>query len=345
MMSARLILLALSMLTLSVTTGAAATVRSFVHVVGPVVRLSDLFEDLETGQDCTLGDGPAAGGRLVIEQPQLEAIALQFGVAWEPSRGNQTVVLEREGRAVSRADVVSMLKDALNQRLAIKNSVVTLPSFDELTVDAGASISVEDVSIDQSDGQFGAALVTYVNGREISRAKLNGTVDRLVDLTSPSHPIAQGEILVDRDLTIVQMPAGHVHGDTLSRSDDAVGWMATRPLAPGVPIVRSDLRRPDLVVRGGPVLMRLTTGGIEVVGQGQSLEAGIMGGWVRVLNPVSHAVLLASVIGQNQVRIDPDSTPLARSDSTSFPSGVVVGSLAQSDYNRYGAFGSSGVER
>ena len=48
-----------------------------------VVRLSDLFEDAGANADRVLGPGPGAGGRIVVEAPQLESdrAAIRRGLA------------------------------------------------------------------------------------------------------------------------------------------------------------------------------------------------------------------------------------------------------------------------
>ena len=68
--------------------GHAAVFRPITTLSAPVVRLSDLFDGLESDGDVVLGPGPAPGGRIVVEAAQLAAIARQFGVDWRP-RGNE----------------------------------------------------------------------------------------------------------------------------------------------------------------------------------------------------------------------------------------------------------------
>ena len=291
---------------------AAATLRAVVEVKGSVVHLSDLFAGLEEGQDCVLGDSPPPGTRLVIQQPQLEAIASQFGVSWEPLATNARVVLDRQGRTVDRTTVATMLSNAFSKQYAMGDSVVTLFSFDDLTVDRDAALDVDEISLEQPSGQFHAVLVGSIGGQETLRFSLVGKVERLLTVVVPSRAIAQGEVIADQDLTMVQAPASRVRGEPVTRIEDAVALVAVRPLSAGSPISRSDLRRPDLVLRGGPVMMQLETAGIDVEAQGQALESGALDDRVRVLNPASHAVLLATVIGQSNVRIDPGSTPFVR---------------------------------
>ncbi len=58
------------------------------------------------------------------------------------------------------------------------------------------------------------------------------------------------------------------------------------------------------------MLMLLDSPGIALTAQGQALEAGAIGERIRVLNPVSHAVVEAEVIGPDRVRVAPNAMPL-----------------------------------
>ena len=56
----------------------AAIFRPITTLTAPVVRLSDLFDELESDGQVVLGPGPAPGGRIVVEAAQLAAIARQI---------------------------------------------------------------------------------------------------------------------------------------------------------------------------------------------------------------------------------------------------------------------------
>jgi flagella basal body P-ring formation protein FlgA len=56
--------------------------------------------------------------------------------------------------------------------------------------------------------------------------------------------------------------------------------------------------------------MHLQAPGISLIAQGVAMEAGATGERIRVLNPSSHAVVMAEVIGPGQVRVTPESTPV-----------------------------------
>jgi flagella basal body P-ring formation protein FlgA len=71
-----------------------------------------------------------------------------------------------------------------------------------------------------------------------------------------------------------------------------------------------ELVRPAMVAKGATVLMVLDSPGIALTAQGQAAEAGAIGERIRVLNPVSRAVVEAEVVGPDRVRVAPGSTPV-----------------------------------
>ncbi len=287
----------------------AATLRGVVQIQGPMVHLSDLFAGLDAGQDCVLGDAPAPGARLVLQQPQLEAISSQFAVSWVPSGADQTVIIARAGRPIEDATVMSMLQDLIRQQLGTRKFVVTHLAFDGAMIDQDAGLAIIGLSIGPDRDVFHASLIASIGGRETSRLPVSGRIETMFSVVVPARSIAEGDILAEQDLSMMDVPAGRIRGEVVEHIDDVVGLLAVRALRPGMPMTKADLRRPDLVHRGGPVMVRLSLAGIDVAAQGQALESGALDERIRVLNPLSHAILIATITGQNEVRLEPGSAP------------------------------------
>lgn len=291
----------------------AARLRSFVQVVGPSVHLSDLFTDLSEGQDCVLGDSPAPGARFVLQQPQLVAIASQFGVDWEPVGTGQTVTLDRPGRIVDEGLASAAIMTALNRPK--DHLTVSLTSYQTLAIDRDATLSVAELVTGTSPGVFNAVLTASLQGHVVEQEAVSGQMDRVVSLPVPIRPIRSGDVIDEQDFRQSDFPASRLHGDVVTLTSDAVGLVATRYLPSGQPVQSSDLRHPDLVTRGGPVRIDLAGSGIELTASGTALEAGSLDDRVRVINPSSRAVLVAWVVGRNEVRVDPASTPIITASS------------------------------
>jgi len=80
----------------------AATLRTMTTLSAPVVLMSDLFDEAGAAASRVLGPAPPPGEHIVVEAPQLAAIARQFGVDWRPSSPADRAVLDRPGKLLPR---------------------------------------------------------------------------------------------------------------------------------------------------------------------------------------------------------------------------------------------------
>ncbi len=291
----------------------AATLRTVTTLHAPTVRLSDLFDNAGEKADIVLGPGPAAGASIVVEAPQLATIARQFGVDWRPASSADRAVLERLGKPLSRDAVFAAIRRALVAGGASDDCDLELSDFmpPQIPFEAEPQPVVSDLDYDASAGRFAAMLSITGAGMEPIHLRLFGKVDDTIDLPVASARLPAGAVLQADDVHMARVRVSLVHGEVVRRLSDAIGMQLKHQLAPGLPLVRGELSRPVLVQKGARVLMQLDSPGISLSAQGQALEAGAIGERVRVLNPVSHAVVEGTVIGPDRVRVAPNSVPQA----------------------------------
>src|SRR5690348_3599944 len=91
----------------------AASLRTMTTLHGPNVYLSDLFDDAGRNAHRLLGPGPAPGERIVVEAPQLDAIARQYDVPWRSISEGDRAVLEWPGRPLPKEAVLDALRIAM----------------------------------------------------------------------------------------------------------------------------------------------------------------------------------------------------------------------------------------
>ncbi len=111
---------------------------------------------------------------------------------------------------------------------------------------------------------------------------------------------------VDRRLRLAQCPAelalewyGTARDTVLVRCPEPGGWRLFVPLA----AVRGQQAAPDVVSRGDAVMISVRGGGFTLSRQGEALEAGAVGEWIRVRpadkrgDPLRAQVLRPGVVG------------------------------------------------
>ncbi len=291
---------------------AAANLRPLSVLHAPTVRLSDLFEDAVPQAARVLGPAPAVGARLVVEAPQLAAIARQFGVDWRPVSPADRVVLDRPGRPLPRDEVLDAVQTALVHAGASADADIELPGFDAplVPVEGAAQAIVTQTDYDAASGRFAALLTVTADAMTPVNLRVAGRVIETMEVAVPVTRLLPGTVLRAQDLRLARIRSGLVRGEPVRVPAEAAGMALRHTAAAGQPILRAELVRPPVVEKGAVVTMVLETQGIALSGQAQALESGAMGEHVRVLNTVSRAVLDAEVTGPGKVRVQPDSAPL-----------------------------------
>jgi flagella basal body P-ring formation protein FlgA len=292
--------------------GEAATLRGLSTLNAPTVHLSDLFDDAGPNAARVLGPAPSVGGRIVVEAAQLAAIARQFGVAWRPASLADQAVLDRPGRPLPREEVLAAVRAALVRAGASEAAEIELPGFDAPLVptEGKAQAIATQVDYDAASGRFAALLTVTADTMNPVNLRVAGRLLETMEVAVPAARLHAGSVLRPQDLRLARVRAGLVHGEVVQDPAEVAGMALRHPAAAGQPISRAELVRPPVVEKGATVTMALETQGISLSGQGQALDSGAVGERVRVLNPVSRAVLDAQVTGPGRVRVEPDSAPL-----------------------------------
>lgn len=301
--------LAACLLALCATPSAAdaATLRGFALLHGGSVLLSDLFAGLQPGADRALGPAPQPGQRIVVEAPQLAAIARDYNVAWRPVTGAERSVLERAGAALPPEILAGALQDGLRAAGAPADAELTYPPLPPVMLPEGAapSLTATGVSYDSAAQRFSLRLTVRAAGMAPLALRLAGTLAPMTDAIVLARHKRPGAALEPADLRLAHIKLAGLHGRTPLAAASLIGMALRHDMAEGAPLTDADVKRPVLVTRNEAVRMALEEDGISLQARGVALEDGGAGDQIRVQNPTSRAVLLAEVISPAAVRVVP----------------------------------------
>ena len=283
--------------------GGGAALRGTVVLTDGSVRLSDLFAGID--HDRTIGPAPEPGGRVVVEAAQLLAIARQFNVDWHPGGTGDRSVLERPGSPFPRADAMVALRTALLVAGIPDDCEIEVPVYvpPVVSVDGSAVAEVGQLEYDPVSGRFTALLSVVAAGMSPAHVRLAGRVQTMVELPVASRRLLPGDVLAANDMRTTRLPTRLIHTDAVQLPGQAIGMVLRHPLAAGALLPLNELSHPMLVHKNASVTMQLDAPGLSVSAQGVAGEDGALGDRVRVMNPVSRAVMSAEVTGQGRVRL------------------------------------------
>jgi flagella basal body P-ring formation protein FlgA len=289
----------------------AAVLRPYTELATGTVHLADLFDALGNTPDRVLGRAPAPGEKIIVEAPQLAAIARDFGVDWRPQSGSERSVLQRPGQAIAASLVTGCLLTALRAAGAPADGDVFMPTFTPPMIGAGATarLDASQVSYDLQSGRF-TALVTIHDGEDdVPTLRLSGQIVSMRDAATLVHRLPIGAELTAEDVVPMRVRSAALQGVNPLLPHALIGMALKHEVSPGQPLTQGDVMRPVMVARGATVHMSLDTAGIALTAMGLALESGGLGENVRVQNPTSHAVVIGEVTGQNAVRVAPGDAP------------------------------------
>ena len=285
----------------------AATLRVYNELAGPVIHVSDLFEGVAPAQDRALGAAPAPGERIVVEAPQLAAIARDYGVAWRPLSGAEHTELRRAGTPLPMQLISAALRAALAEAGAPADCDIDLPGFEAPVIPAGSapSQSIGEVNYEPTTGRFTALLSVRAADMPSRHMRLSGHVTAMAQAVLLTHPLHPGAVLQEADLRTARVHASLLHGNSPLALAQLIGQALRHEVTQAQPLTSADVARPRVIARNDVVRMALAASFISVSGQGVALEEGGIGDHIRVQNPSSHAVVIAQITAAGEVRVLP----------------------------------------
>lgn len=130
----------------------------------------------------------------------------------------------------------------------------------------------------------------------IASAAMATSVPVLMQAVAAGEPLAGAAVMKE-------VEPGRVFAGTVKDMTELQGVVAARALRAGIPLQRTQLKVDHAVKRNAAVRFVFKRGGIELAGNGTSLDDGGVGETVRVMNPATRSTLVAVVTGKDQVEM------------------------------------------
>lgn len=270
------------------------------------IKLGDVFHGLPRDEDKALGPAPRPGHDMVLNARTLLRIAVALDLPWRPSSNADYVVLRRAGTVVD----ADMMKTAIRDRLAAdgmtgKYNVTFTSEVPEMVLpqDVESSAEVVAFSIKPEKNWFEATVAAPSKDNPVQSVRLTGTLQRMVDIPVLNEALAQGDIINEHDIHLIEVRESSLKDDMIIKSEDLVGMTPRRMITAGTPINTIDVESPRMVTRGDLVTLVFTDGSLLLTAQGKALQHGAKGDTIRVVNTSSNKTIQAEVTGTKEATV------------------------------------------
>ncbi len=294
----------------AVAPSAPVLLKSHAIVDDTVVRLSDLFEGLDSpGQSLgqtRIARAPEPGQSVEVKARWLQAVARAYALPWRPASRFDKVTVERasqviEGKRIEAAAIDALADRGISGNLSIvfDNPAIAI----HLPTDVPASLAVANFTYNSNSGRFTGQIVAPAEGRALAQSTVTGRAVEMTEIPVLVRRIEPGEVIAKRDIQWISTRVDRLSRNTVSSQDRLLGKSPRRPLRPGERILSADLREPLLVTKNSIVTIRLANSRMVLTAQGRALDQGAVDDVVRVMNTKSKQIISATVVESGLVQV------------------------------------------
>ena len=290
-------------------------IRPEAIVKSDEIRLGDIatfgktekeFEELVTRlKSIKLGEAPAPKTRInlvgatILEKIQLEGVSKE-SIGYSIPR---TVTVEREGRVVSRDEVLTAIKQELWK---LKNSDIQVRDVEwanaQVVPSGDAKVRAEILG-EPVAGKIPVRLEVVVNNEQAARFLATGIADDWREVPILNRLVDRGGVISSSDLQLVRTNLADHPSDTVSVLTDLVGKRARARLQAGEVIRRSNVDIPPMIPKGKKVSIVFDRGLLRASATGVALEDGFEGSMITLRNESSKKTVIAKVMSPETTEV------------------------------------------
>ncbi len=154
-------------------------------------------------------------------------------------------------------------------------------------------------------GLFNIVATIERDGRMVESAQLRLRVTRFADVLVATDRIGMHDQLTPDNCTVRRMDITQLHEKVLHSLDDVAGMRTAKMIRKGTILTTSTVETPPDVEAGQTVTIVYSDGLCRITTNGTALQKGSHGDFVKVKNSSSGKIIVARVVDQNAVEVDP----------------------------------------
>jgi len=288
-------------------------VRPDVVVKGEEVRLQDIatfgpsekeFQDLLAKvKSLRIADAPTPKSKTVILGASILQ-ALNDSDLPKESIGYsipKLVNIERDGRVISKEEVLSELKLEMSKRKNTDVQIRDVEWANSQVVPTGSSKLSVEILGDPVSGKFPIRAEVFVNEKPSARFLATAVADDWREIPILSRSIERGSLINPEDIHLVRMNLAGQPADAVSAISELFGKRAKARLPAGDVVRKSFIDIPPLVPKGKRISVVYDRGALRATATGIALEDGFEGSRIMIRNENSKKLITGKVKNAEEV--------------------------------------------
>jgi len=166
-------------------------------------------------------------------------------------------------------------------------------------------ISIRPIVQKEPLGLFSIAATIERDGRMLESAQLRLRITRFADVLVATDRIGRHEALTAENCAVTRMDVTSLHEKPLYSLDEAAGLRSAKNVRKGTMLTSSAVEMPPDVEAGHEVTIVFADGLCRITAPGTVLQKGSHGDYIKVKNSSSGKIIVARVVDQNAVEVDP----------------------------------------
>lgn len=294
----------------------AVYVQPDVSVSGARVKLGDISIIKQTDdsqqalvdqlKQVVLSESPAPKASLTLLGTQILRSIENAGFSKDDIGYSipRAVTVTRQGRVVTKAEVLSRLKQQLRERKQDEIRVEDLRWPHDYIVPTGdLTINIDQLG-KPSAGRLPIRVALTVGSDVAARFLTHAMVDHWGDLPVVGRDLDRGMLIAPEDIQIVRVNLNKQPLGVVSEYEELIGRRVTSRIQAGEPVRANQVDIPPTIERGALVTMIYRGSGIEATATGRALADGLKGETILVQNDKSKRVIRARIISPQEVEVE-----------------------------------------
>lgn len=279
------------------------TLRRATKIAADVVRLSDLFDNVDPRLDRVVSYAPQPGRSAIFDSERLRNIARSSRLRWRPKGRFERVVVTRASQVIDNKSVIAEVRARLRQDGIDGDLSIALDRRQmeiHLPVDAVPSIALRRFRYDPRTRRFSATIEAPADAPQVL-TPVAGRVHELIEVPVLKHSVKTGQVIRNEDIEWTKMRVDRIGHTMITDASALAGKAPRRLIQAGKPLRESDVRTPIVIRKGSIVTMIYRTPLMSLTSRGRALENGSKKGVIRVMNSKSKRTVDAQVVNSDTV--------------------------------------------